>query len=228
MSSVYPAMHSPDKTLHPHVSNLPQSRRTALSPGDDRPSLSHLVQVRPSAHFALATQSASIFLHLLIVFVSALLLSVALGLIIPLSSSQSRLHLAEVLSWYSSRFGGIPSSHHQSQVALQLAALYLYTTAWVVTIGTCTTLLYGIVTANLRVTMLAAVALWRPEILPLARIAQGLLTQRRYRRHHVFHLRLDRLRRLVYHPTATVYTIFICPFSGPTIPLGTVPVFCRD
>ena len=56
-----------------------------------------------------------------------------------------------------------------------------------------------------------------PKVLPLPRISKGLLCQFWYHRSHISHMRVNCLRRLV--KEQRVFTIFVVPPSGPTIPL---------
>jgi len=62
-----------------------------------------------------------------------------------------------------------------------------------------------------------SVTLLFPNFLPLLRILKGSLCHFRYHRSHISHMRLDRLTRLV--KEQRVFTIFVVPPSGPTIPL---------
>lgn len=55
-----------------------------------------------------------------------------------------------------------------------------------------------------------------PAVLPIQRIAEQVFHWFRYHRSHISHMRLDRLRRLVNNQC--VFTIFVAPPSGPTIP----------
>ncbi|KAI0061952.1 hypothetical protein BV25DRAFT_717876 [Artomyces pyxidatus] len=55
-----------------------------------------------------------------------------------------------------------------------------------------------------------------PSAIPFGRIVAGLWTRRRYRRSHIFHLRLDRFKRL---QQSNPYTVFVVPIQGPSVPL---------
>lgn len=65
--------------------------------------------------------------------------------------------------------------------------------------------------------MLNAVSFSFPNILPIHRIARRFSERFRYRRGHISHMRLDRLRRFINGPR--VFTIFVAPPSGRTVAL---------
>ena len=65
--------------------------------------------------------------------------------------------------------------------------------------------------------MLNAVSFLFPNILPVHRIARRFSQHFRYRRGHISHMRLDRLRRLIKGPR--IFTIFVAPPSGRTVAL---------